>query len=133
MHRLDDLTDKWSGIHFQRDQPMKASVMKAIISTRIVEFTDCFPRIHGQVNELHANRRLEAKDTVESGEMNGACEWSVVMEPSKGQVDSGTDGRSASGSRTVTNCGHASPQKHAVVSPREQHGQRPCGMPDPKH
>lgn len=62
-------------IHFDPDQPMKAPVMKAIVSARIAEINDSFPRSNGQCKEFYPNGWLKAKGKMKSGQLHGQWEW----------------------------------------------------------
>lgn len=62
-------------IHFDRDRPMNARVVKAIIAARVDEINASFPRTNGQFKEFYANGRLKATGKVKSEELNGNWRW----------------------------------------------------------
>ena len=72
---LADFTITKGTIHFDRDKPMKASVVKAIIAARIDEINGSFPRPNGQVKEFYTNGWPKATGKMKSGQMHGAWEW----------------------------------------------------------
>lgn len=73
--QLAEFTITKGTIHFDRDRPIKASVVKAIIAARIAEINESFPRSNGQVKEFYTNGWLKAKGKMKSGQMHGAWEW----------------------------------------------------------
>ena len=73
--KLADFTITKGTIHFDRDKPMKAGVVKAIIAARIDEINGSFPRPNGQLKEFYSNGWLKATGKMKSGQMHGAWEW----------------------------------------------------------
>jgi len=62
-------------IHFDRDKPMNAAVLKAIITARIDEINGSYPKSNGQFKEFYANGFLKATGKMKSGELHGAWTW----------------------------------------------------------
>lgn len=73
--KLAGLTVTKGTIHFTRDQPMKVSIVKAIITARINEINASFPRSNGTFKEFYPNGWLKAKGKMKSGQLHGQWEW----------------------------------------------------------
>jgi uncharacterized protein YdhG (YjbR/CyaY superfamily) len=72
---LAGLTVTKGTIHFDRDKPMNAAVLKAIITARIDEINASYPKSNGQFKEFYANGFLKATGKMKSGDMHGAWKW----------------------------------------------------------
>ena len=72
---LAGLTTTKGTIHFDRDAPMKRSILKAIVEARIDEINNSYPRGNGRFKEFYANGFLKAAGSVKSGDMHGKWEW----------------------------------------------------------
>lgn len=73
--KLAGLTVTKGTIHFDRDKPMNAAVLKAIITARIDEINGSYPKSNGQFKEFYANGFLKATGKMKSGDMHGAWTW----------------------------------------------------------
>lgn len=73
--KLSGLATTKGTIHFDRDRPMKAPVVKAIVNARIAEINGSFPRSNGQFKEFYPNGWLKAKGKMKSGQLHGKWEW----------------------------------------------------------
>lgn len=81
-HVIEALGSKLAGftitkgtIHFDRDRPMKPSVVRAIIASGVDLINDSFPRANGQTKEFYPNGWLKAKGKTKAGQLHGAWEW----------------------------------------------------------
>lgn len=79
---IEALGDKLAGftitkgtIHFDRDNPMKASVVKAIVRARIEEINASYPKPSGAFKEFYGNGFLKARGKMKAGECHGKWDW----------------------------------------------------------
>jgi uncharacterized protein YdhG (YjbR/CyaY superfamily) len=70
-----ELTVTKGTIHFDRDKPMSAAVLKAIITARIDEINASYPKSNGQFKEFYANGFLKSVGKIKAGDMHGAWAW----------------------------------------------------------
>jgi uncharacterized protein YdhG (YjbR/CyaY superfamily) len=62
-------------IHFDRDHPFPAALLKRILRLRIAEINAGFPKKSGEFREFYDNGFLKASGKVKDGEMHGAWRW----------------------------------------------------------
>lgn len=79
---IDELGSRLAGyavtkgtIHFDRDVPMPARDIKAIVQARISGINASYPRASGEFKEFFSNGRLKARGRMSGDEMTGAWEW----------------------------------------------------------
>jgi uncharacterized protein YdhG (YjbR/CyaY superfamily) len=73
--KLEKLTVTKGTIHFERDKPMSTSLIKAIITARILEINDSYPRPNGQFKEFYKDGVLKARGKYKLDELHGNWEW----------------------------------------------------------
>lgn len=61
-------------IHFPVDKPMPVSILRVVVTTRIAEINDSYPRTSGEFKEFYANGFLKAKGRMKDGQRRGT--WS---------------------------------------------------------
>ena len=74
-HRLRGSIVTKGTIHFDRDRPMAASLIKAIVGARVEEINASYPRSNGQFKEFFPNGVLKAKGRMRGSELHGSWEW----------------------------------------------------------
>jgi uncharacterized protein YdhG (YjbR/CyaY superfamily) len=62
-------------IHFDRDKPMKPSLVKAIARARIDEINESYPKSSGVFKEFYGNGVLKSRGRMKAGELHGSWEW----------------------------------------------------------
>ena len=62
-------------IHFDRDRPFPAPLLKRILRVRIAEINAGYPKKSGESREFYDNGFLKASGKVTNGELHGAWRW----------------------------------------------------------
>lgn len=62
-------------IHFARNEPMKRSLLAAILAARIDEINSSYPKSTGVFKEFYGNGFLKARGKMKAGECHGKWEW----------------------------------------------------------
>lgn len=62
-------------IHFDRDRPFPAPLLKRILKVRITEINAAFPKKSGESREFYDNGFLKASGKVKDGALHGAWRW----------------------------------------------------------
>ena len=62
-------------IHFPVDKPIPATILRKVITTRIAEINDSYPRKSGEFKHFYANGFLESKGRMKDGERRGTWSW----------------------------------------------------------
>jgi uncharacterized protein YdhG (YjbR/CyaY superfamily) len=62
-------------IHFERDRPFPAPLLKRILKARIREINDDYPKKSGEAVEFYDNGFVKASGRVKDGELHGAWRW----------------------------------------------------------
>ena len=73
--RLSAMTITKGTIHFDREQAMKSSLVKAICQARIEEINASYPKGNGAFKEFYSNGFLKSRGKTKSGELHGPWEW----------------------------------------------------------
>jgi uncharacterized protein YdhG (YjbR/CyaY superfamily) len=74
----DDLaryTGTKGSIHFERDRPFPAPLLKRILKTRIREINAGYPKPSGEAREFYDNGVVKASGKVKDGQLHGAWRW----------------------------------------------------------
>ena len=62
-------------IHFAREEPFPARLLRRLIALRVSDINDGFPKRSGEFKHFFANGVLESRGRVRDGEMHGGWEW----------------------------------------------------------
>jgi len=62
-------------IHFDRDRPFPAPLLKRILTVRMTEINAGYPTKSGVSKEFYTNGFLKASGKIKDGEMHGAWRW----------------------------------------------------------
>lgn len=62
-------------IHFDRDRPFPAPLLKRLLKARIREINAGYPKKSGESKEFYDNGVLKASGKVKDGELHGAWRW----------------------------------------------------------
>lgn len=62
-------------IHFDRDRPFPAPLLKRILKVRLAEINAGYPKKSGESKEFYDNGFLKASGKVKDGELQGAWRW----------------------------------------------------------
>ncbi len=62
-------------IHFERDRPMPAGTVRAIVEGRVQLINASYPRSSGQFKEFFGNGRLKARGRMKGDVLTGSWEW----------------------------------------------------------
>ena len=62
-------------IHFERDRPFPAPLLKRILRVRIAEVNAGYPKKSGESKEFYDNGFLKSSGKVKDGELHGAWRW----------------------------------------------------------
>lgn len=63
------------GIHFDRDRPVPAPLLRQMVRMRIDSINASFPKKSGESKEFYANGQLKASGKIKDGELHGAWSW----------------------------------------------------------
>lgn len=79
---LDELADELAPyraakgtLHFDRDRPFPAPLLKRILKVRMAEINAGYPKKSGESREFFDNGFLKASGKVKDGELHGAWRW----------------------------------------------------------
>ena len=75
---VDDLANyegTKGSIHFDRNRPFPATLLKRILRVRIIEVNDGYPKKSGESKEFYDNGFLNSSGKVKDGELHGAWRW----------------------------------------------------------
>ena len=73
--QLRDYTVTKGTIHFDRDAPFPAPLLRRIVKVRIDEINASYPRASGLVREYYDNGWLKAEGKVKDGDLHGRWSW----------------------------------------------------------
>jgi uncharacterized protein YdhG (YjbR/CyaY superfamily) len=62
-------------IHFDRDRPFPAPLLKRILKVRIAEINDGYPKKSGESREYYDNGVLKAAGKIKDGQLHGSWRW----------------------------------------------------------
>jgi antitoxin component YwqK of YwqJK toxin-antitoxin module len=62
-------------IHFERDRPFPAPLLKRILKARIVEINASYPKRTGEMREYYDNGFAKARGRMKGEELTGAWQW----------------------------------------------------------
>lgn len=62
-------------IHFDRDRPMPAALLKKILRTTIDAINDSYPRPNGAMKHFYANGFLQSTGRMKDGLLHGTWSW----------------------------------------------------------
>lgn len=76
---LGEALDGWDvtkgTIHFERDRPFPAPLLKRILKARIVEINASYPKRNGELREYYDNGFAKARGRMKGEELTGAWQW----------------------------------------------------------
>lgn len=72
---LDAYPQTKGTIHFDRDAPFPAPLLKRILKARLEEVNESYPRKSGETREYFDNGFLKSVGRIKDGEMTGSWRW----------------------------------------------------------
>ena len=76
---LGEALDGWDvtkgTIHFDRDRPFPAPLLKRILKARIVEINASYPKRNGELREYYDNGFAKARGRMKGEDLTGAWQW----------------------------------------------------------
>lgn len=62
-------------VHFPKDKPFPAPLLKKLLKARIEQINDSYPRASGVSREYFDNGQLKAEGKYKNGELHGVWTW----------------------------------------------------------